>query len=135
MCLCFSRESVRIPLIVTTCVTEVERRGLRDVGIYRVSGLSSEVSRLKKAFEKSTSPILLFPQFRPQCTIDQVLSKNKHIYVLSFNCTQREQKNARRRTFCGNLRDLPITVLSSLSCFGRCPLFTQCTTICCDCTC
>ena len=49
----FSREGVKIPLLVTTCVAEVERRGLRDVGIYRVSGLSSEIQRLKKAFEKS----------------------------------------------------------------------------------
>ena len=49
----FSREGVKIPLLVTTCVTEVERRGLRDLGIYRVSGLSSEIQRLKKAFEKS----------------------------------------------------------------------------------
>ena len=49
----FSREGVRIPLLVTTCVAEVERRGLRDLGIYRVSGLSSEIQKLKKAFEKS----------------------------------------------------------------------------------
>lgn len=40
-------------MLVTTCVAEVERRGLHDVGIYRVSGLSSDVQRLKKAFEKS----------------------------------------------------------------------------------
>ena len=44
---------MKIPLLVSTCVTEVERRGLRDLGIYRVSGLSSEIQRLKKAFEKS----------------------------------------------------------------------------------
>ena len=44
---------MKIPLLVTTCVTEVERCGLRDLGIYRVSGLSSEIQRLKKAFEKS----------------------------------------------------------------------------------
>lgn len=27
--------------------------GMQDVGIYRVSGLASEIQRLKKAFEKS----------------------------------------------------------------------------------
>lgn len=27
--------------------------GMQDVGIYRISGLSSEIQRLKKAFEKS----------------------------------------------------------------------------------
>lgn len=34
------------------CVEEVEKRGLEDVGIYRVSGLSSEIQRMKKGFEK-----------------------------------------------------------------------------------
>ena len=29
--------------------------GMKDVGIYRVSGLSSEVQRFQKAFEKSTT--------------------------------------------------------------------------------
>lgn len=36
-----------------SCITEVERRGIKEVGIYRVSGLSSDVQRLKKAFETS----------------------------------------------------------------------------------
>ena len=47
------RESRQVPLIVSTCVEEVERRGLDDLGIYRISGLSSEIQRLKKAFERS----------------------------------------------------------------------------------
>lgn len=42
-----------MPLIISTCVEEVERRGTDDVGIYRISGLSSEIQRLKKAFERS----------------------------------------------------------------------------------
>lgn len=42
-----------VPLIVTTCVQEVERRGINDVGIYRISGLSAEIQKMRKAFEKS----------------------------------------------------------------------------------
>ena len=47
------RESTRVPQIISKCVQEVEKRGMYDVGIYRISGLSSEVQRLKKAFERS----------------------------------------------------------------------------------
>lgn len=41
-----------------SCINEVERRGLKEVGIYRVSGLSSDVQKLKKAFESSNYFIL-----------------------------------------------------------------------------
>ncbi|ELU10553.1 hypothetical protein CAPTEDRAFT_194022, partial [Capitella teleta] len=46
------REGGRIPLIVETCVKQIELRGIGDVGIYRISGLSAEIQRLKKAYEK-----------------------------------------------------------------------------------
>lgn len=36
-----------------SCLNEVKRRGLKEVGIYRVSGLNSDIQRLKKAFEAS----------------------------------------------------------------------------------
>lgn len=45
------KEKSTIPYLILSCILEVERRGLREVGIYRVSGLSSEVQKLKKAFE------------------------------------------------------------------------------------
>ncbi|XP_064619190.1 active breakpoint cluster region-related protein-like isoform X2 [Lineus longissimus] len=48
------REGSQFPTIVTACVAAVEKRGLDDVGIYRVSGVSSEIQRLKKLFEKSS---------------------------------------------------------------------------------
>ena len=35
------------------CVREVERRGLAEVGVYRVSGLASDITRLKKSFESN----------------------------------------------------------------------------------
>jgi len=49
------RESTKVPRIVTACIQEVERRGLEEVGIYRVSGASGEIQKLKQAFEKNTS--------------------------------------------------------------------------------
>jgi len=47
------REKRQVPFILTSCLREVERRGINEVGIYRVSGSTSDVSRLKKAFETS----------------------------------------------------------------------------------
>ncbi|RXN21473.1 active breakpoint cluster region-related -like protein [Labeo rohita] len=44
------QESVLVPHIVRSCVEEVERRGLNEEGIYRISGSSSQIQALKHAF-------------------------------------------------------------------------------------
>lgn len=51
-CVC-RRQKRPVPFIVTSCVREVERRGMDEVGIYRVSGSASDLSKLKKSFETS----------------------------------------------------------------------------------
>ncbi|XP_029638348.1 uncharacterized protein LOC115213490 isoform X3 [Octopus sinensis] len=43
-----------IPDIIPICTRELEKRGLDEVGIYRVSGGLTEVKQLKCAFEKNT---------------------------------------------------------------------------------
>lgn len=48
------REKRNIPFIISACVREVERRGIHEVGVYRVSGSASDLNRLKKSFETST---------------------------------------------------------------------------------
>ena len=45
------RERHDIPLIVQTCVDEVERRGMSEVGIYRVAGVLRDVQELRMAFD------------------------------------------------------------------------------------
>ena len=45
------KEKRAVPFIITSCVREVERRGLNEVGIYRVSGSAADVARLKRAYE------------------------------------------------------------------------------------
>ncbi|CAG0884179.1 unnamed protein product [Darwinula stevensoni] len=47
------RERRDIPFIVYSCITEVERRGMTELGIYRVSGSASDINRLRKAFESN----------------------------------------------------------------------------------
>lgn len=49
------RQKRNIPFIVTACIREVERRGMSEVGIYRVSGSAIDISKLKKSFETSKS--------------------------------------------------------------------------------
>ncbi|KAL6118544.1 uncharacterized protein ACO6RY_03330 [Pungitius sinensis] len=44
------KEGVLVPHVVRCCVEEVERRGLDEVGLYRVSGDNSDICALKNAF-------------------------------------------------------------------------------------
>ncbi|XP_022919378.1 active breakpoint cluster region-related protein isoform X2 [Onthophagus taurus] len=48
------RQKRDIPFIVCACIREVERRGMGEVGIYRVSGSVSDLQRLKKSFESNS---------------------------------------------------------------------------------
>lgn len=43
-----------MPFIITACVREVERRGVGEVGLYRVSGSASDVAKLRKSFESNS---------------------------------------------------------------------------------
>uniref|UniRef100_A0A7G3AQH7 Putative rac gtpase-activating protein bcr/abr n=1 Tax=Lutzomyia longipalpis TaxID=7200 RepID=A0A7G3AQH7_LUTLO len=45
------REKRNTPFIISACIREVERRGMAEVGIYRVSGSASDLTKLKKSFE------------------------------------------------------------------------------------
>ncbi|XP_030380945.1 active breakpoint cluster region-related protein isoform X2 [Scaptodrosophila lebanonensis] len=45
------REKRDTPFIIIACIREVERRGMQEVGIYRVSGPASDLVKLKKSFE------------------------------------------------------------------------------------
>ncbi|TRY85551.1 hypothetical protein DNTS_017173, partial [Danionella cerebrum] len=47
------QERVLVPHIVRSCVEEVEQRGLKEEGIYRISGASTEIQALKHAFNSN----------------------------------------------------------------------------------
>lgn len=53
VCVFTRRERSKIPLIVRQCVEEIERRGMDEVGIYRVSGVATDIQALKAAFDSS----------------------------------------------------------------------------------
>ncbi|XP_023247282.1 active breakpoint cluster region-related protein [Copidosoma floridanum] len=48
------REKRDVPFIITACVREVEKRGMAEVGLYRVSGSASDVAKLRKSFESNS---------------------------------------------------------------------------------
>ncbi|TKS84633.1 Breakpoint cluster region protein [Collichthys lucidus] len=45
------RERSKVPYIVRQCLEEIERRGMEEVGIYRVSGVATDIQALKTAFD------------------------------------------------------------------------------------
>lgn len=47
------RERSKVPYIVRQCLEEIERRGMEEVGIYRVSGVATDIQALKTAFDTS----------------------------------------------------------------------------------
>ncbi|KAM4579366.1 breakpoint cluster region protein [Fundulus diaphanus] len=51
------RERSKVPLIVRQCVEEIERRGLDEVGIYRVSGVATDIQALKAAFDSNNKDV------------------------------------------------------------------------------
>ncbi|XP_038150788.1 breakpoint cluster region protein isoform X3 [Cyprinodon tularosa] len=47
------QEGVFVPHVVRCCVEEVERRGMDEVGIYRISGTATDIISLKAAFNSN----------------------------------------------------------------------------------
>ncbi|KAK9765230.1 hypothetical protein K7432_006608 [Basidiobolus ranarum] len=46
-----------IPILVEKCLSEVECRGLCEVGIYRLSGMTSSIERLRQEFNKDSNAV------------------------------------------------------------------------------
>ncbi|XP_036392825.1 active breakpoint cluster region-related protein-like [Megalops cyprinoides] len=56
------RECSKVPLVIRQCIEEVERRGIEEVGIYRISGVATDIQTLKAAFNTNTTkdfPVIL----------------------------------------------------------------------------
>nr|XP_005987265.1 PREDICTED: breakpoint cluster region protein [Latimeria chalumnae] len=51
------RERSKVPYIVRQCVEEIERRGMEEVGIYRVSGVATDIQALKAAFDANNKDV------------------------------------------------------------------------------
>ncbi|XP_059177597.1 uncharacterized protein LOC131956961 [Physella acuta] len=53
---------LNVPLLVSKCVHEVERRGLETVGIYRLCGSARRKAMLREAFESNAQAVDLSPE-------------------------------------------------------------------------
>nr|XP_060641208.1 breakpoint cluster region protein [Anolis sagrei ordinatus] len=51
------RERSKVPYIVRQCVEEIERRGMEEVGIYRVSGVATDIQALKASFDVNNKDV------------------------------------------------------------------------------
>lgn len=51
------RERSKVPYIVRQCIEEVEKRGIDEVGIYRISGVATDIQALKTAFDTSKTQL------------------------------------------------------------------------------
>ncbi|KAK7909801.1 hypothetical protein WMY93_014485 [Mugilogobius chulae] len=47
------QEGVLVPHVIRCCVEEVERRGMNEVGLYRVSGATRDINTLKTVFDSN----------------------------------------------------------------------------------
>ncbi|XP_059573475.1 active breakpoint cluster region-related protein isoform X3 [Alligator mississippiensis] len=53
------RERSKVPYIVRQCIEEVEKRGIEEVGIYRISGVATDIQALKAVFDANNKDILV----------------------------------------------------------------------------
>ncbi|KAJ8280176.1 hypothetical protein GJAV_G00051450 [Gymnothorax javanicus] len=56
------REGSKIPFVIRQCIEEVEKRGIEEVGIYRISGVATDIQTLRAAFNANTTndfPVML----------------------------------------------------------------------------
>ncbi|KAI2658217.1 Rho GTPase-activating protein SYDE2 [Labeo rohita] len=57
--------ALKVPLIIQKCVSEIERRGLRVVGLYRLCGSAAVKKELRDAFERDSAAVTLNDELYP----------------------------------------------------------------------
>ncbi|KAJ2936969.1 hypothetical protein H1R20_g125, partial [Candolleomyces eurysporus] len=58
-----------VPRIINECLTEIESRGLTEVGIYRIAGATRDINSLKEAFNRGESPITSSTDIHAVCDL------------------------------------------------------------------
>lgn len=51
------RDNLEVPRVVEQCIAEIERRGMTEEGIYRLSGSSLGIQELKQAYDSSSEGV------------------------------------------------------------------------------
>lgn len=61
--------TVLVPLLIQKCVSEIEKRGLKVVGLYRLCGSAAVKKELRDAFEKDSSAVTLSEDLYPDINV------------------------------------------------------------------
>ncbi|XP_030631483.1 rho GTPase-activating protein SYDE1 [Chanos chanos] len=59
----------RVPLIIQKCVAEIEKRGLKVVGLYRLCGSAAVKKELRDAFERDSAEVTLSEELYPDINV------------------------------------------------------------------
>ncbi|XP_049645241.1 rho GTPase-activating protein SYDE1 isoform X2 [Suncus etruscus] len=59
----------QVPLIIQKCVAQIERRGLRVVGLYRLCGSAAVKKELRDAFERDSAAVCLSEDLYPDINV------------------------------------------------------------------
>jgi hypothetical protein len=54
------RDGQEVPLVVIKCAEAVEASGLKTVGLYRISGTSTHIQKLKNSFDRGEYICLIY---------------------------------------------------------------------------
>ncbi|KAI1886607.1 hypothetical protein AGOR_G00197550 [Albula goreensis] len=60
---------VKVPLIIQKCVAEIEKRGLKVVGLYRLCGSAAVKKELRDAFERDSAAVTLTEELYPDINV------------------------------------------------------------------
>ncbi|XP_066519020.1 rho GTPase-activating protein SYDE1, partial [Hoplias malabaricus] len=60
---------LRVPLIIQKCVAEIEKRGLKVVGLYRLCGSAAVKKELRDSFERESAAAMLSEELYPDINV------------------------------------------------------------------
>ncbi|XP_033927961.1 rho GTPase-activating protein SYDE1 [Melopsittacus undulatus] len=63
------KEATKVPLIIQKCVAEIEKRGLKVVGLYRLCGSAAVKKELRDAFERDSAAVTLSEHLYPDINV------------------------------------------------------------------
>ncbi|KAH7912708.1 hypothetical protein BJ138DRAFT_1147682 [Hygrophoropsis aurantiaca] len=107
-------EAGTVPFVIHNCLSEVETRGLSEVGIYRIAGATSETNALRDAFNRGESPITAQSDIHAVCDLikswfrllpEPVFPSSSYYGVIE--AMKLEDLNSRLNTIRSVVRGLP----------------------------
>ncbi|NXH14587.1 SYDE2 protein, partial [Bucco capensis] len=63
------KSSTKVPLLIQKCVAEIEKRGLKVVGLYRLCGSAAVKKELRDAFERDSEAVSLSEHLYPDINV------------------------------------------------------------------